>query len=129
MIYKVSINYTATTDAVTTWESDYLNGLLLKMRTIKGTYTTKKTITAGVSGESSTLKFWKNFMTTTDKNYFPRASGQTATGDSSFVLNHPWCFQNEKIKLWVQTTTSSAKRAGRIDFYLDGVPGAGGSTS
>ena len=61
-------------------------------------------------------------MSTTDLNYFPRASGQTATGDSSYVLNHPWCFYDEKIKLWVQTTTSSASRTGTISFYMDGVP-------
>ena len=57
MIYKVSINYTASTAAVTTWETPQLSGKLMKLRTIKGTGSTKKAITAGISGESSTLKF------------------------------------------------------------------------
>ncbi len=127
-MFKTSLDLSATTDAATTYETPHLHGELRKIRMVIGTMTTKKTITIGVSGESTTIAFASYKMGTTSQNYFPVIGSEGSTGKgTSTQAGLPPMLVDEKIKVYVQATSSGDSRTGTIKFYLDGV--YGGTTS
>jgi len=130
MIFKETISLSASSAAATTYATPHLIGELRKLRMVKGTMCTSKNITFGIVGESSTLAFFKNKMGSTGQNYYPTVKKQGSTGaivSSSEAWSIVLC--DEKIKVWVQATSSQDKRTGTVQFWIDGIPGLGGTTT
>ena len=130
MIFKETLSLSASSAAATTYATPHLIGELRKIRMVKGTMSTSKTITIGIAGDSTTIAFAKYKMGTTGQNYFPTVKKQGATGatvSSSDAWGIVLC--DEKIKVWVQATSSGDKRTGTINFWIDGIPGLGGTTT
>ena len=135
MIFKETVSITGSNAAATTFASKHLVGQLVKMRLVAGTMTTKKTMEFGIVGESSTLNFAKQRLHTSDLNWYPTLLGQGSTGktstDSGYinVRQHPVTFANEQIKIYVQATTDASALTATAYFYIDGIPGLGGTTT
>ena len=120
MMIKQTLDLSATSDAPTTYETDYLTGKVRKVRMIIGTMSTSKTVTLGISGESTTVAWAKYKMGTTSQNYFPTHAGQGATGKATSQNNFPIALCNDKIKVWVMATSSGDQRTGTLKFWIDG---------
>ena len=131
MIFKETVSITGSNAAGTTFASKHLVGKLIKMRLVQGTMTTKKTMEFGIVGESSTLNWGKQRLHTSDLNWYPAlyAQGSTGQGSTENRGTVPVIFANEKIKIYVQQTTDASALTATAYFYIDGIPGLGGTTS
>jgi len=128
MYFKERIDFTAATANATTFVTRHIQGKLMRVRLVKGTYTTAQLLVVGLKGESTSQCFFTNRFKTSDISYYPRLNAQTAAGLSSFVISEPVFLANDRIKVWVPTSTDASALTGSIVFTVDGSPGHGGDT-
>lgn len=132
MIFKKTVSITASTAAGTTFITEPLVGSLMSMRLIKGTMTTKKTMTFGLRragvDDSTTAKFMTVALKTSNLNYTPRLPAHGGAAGATNITC-PVVMANDQIKIWVQACTSSASKTATALFYIDGIPGLGGTTT
>ena len=128
MIFKEVISVSASSAAATTYLTQHIVGELRKIRMVKGTLSTSKTHTFRVDGDSTTIAFAKYKFGTTGQSYYPTITSQGATGAGSSEAM-PLVLANERIRMRIVATTSSAKRTATVSLYFDGIPGLGGTTT
>lgn len=132
MIFKKTVSITGSNANATTFITDHLTGELRMLRLVKGTMTTKKTLTFGVqragTDDSTSCAFLVAANKTSDMNYRPMmAAHSSVAGATNFRV--PVVLANDKIKVWVQDTTDASAVTATAIFYIDGIPGLGGTTT